>query len=134
VFPIFKVSYRDLSEHSPILAIWLADAPKAMLQIFDEVANEVVVTAEHFPEYRRIVDEIHVRISELPISDKLRELRQSHLNAIVKVQGVVTRRSAVFPQLKEATYNCVSCGYLSLPFRQTGTGEMKPSNCISCQV
>jgi DNA replicative helicase MCM subunit Mcm2 (Cdc46/Mcm family) len=39
--------------------------------------------------------EVHVRIKDLPISDNLRDLRQTHLNAIVRVQGVVTRRSAV---------------------------------------
>ena len=32
-----QVSYVHLSENVPILAIWLADAPTEMLEIFDEV-------------------------------------------------------------------------------------------------
>ncbi len=53
-----------------------------------------------WPEYDKIRPEIHVRISELPVSDNLRDIRQIHLNALIKVTGVVTRRTAVFPQLK----------------------------------
>ena len=62
-----------------------------------------------------------------------RDLRQEHINCLVKVQGVVTRRSPVYPQLKECTYNCMQCGYQSLPFAQTGTTETKPSSCVGCQ-
>lgn len=32
-----QVSYIDLSKAVPILAIWLADVPKDMLEIMDEV-------------------------------------------------------------------------------------------------
>lgn len=32
-----NISYLHLSHHSPILAIWLADVPKQMLELFDEV-------------------------------------------------------------------------------------------------
>ena len=36
------VSYVHLGEKVPTLAIWLADAPQDMLQIFNEVAKEVI--------------------------------------------------------------------------------------------
>ena len=41
-----------------------------------------------------------MRMTDLPVKDSLRELRQTHLNCLVKVSGVVTRRTSVFPQLK----------------------------------
>lgn len=50
-----------------------------------------------------------VRIRDLPVQDKLRDLRQSHLNALVKIRGVVTKRSPVFPELKEMYYECRIC-------------------------
>jgi DNA replication licensing factor MCM2 len=127
-----EVSYRHLVEHSPTIAVWLADAPKEMLEIFDEVANDVVVDEDHFPSYKTIVDEVHVRICDLPIVDNLRDLRQAHLNQIVRVSGVVTRRSAVYPQLKLCTYSCVACGMLTLPFKQNGVKELKPAGCTNC--
>jgi len=51
----------------------------------------------------------------------------------------VTRRSAVFPQLKLSTYKCGQCGHLTLPFKQNGSGagsgggEVKPASCLNCQ-
>ena len=41
-----------------------------------------------------------MRISDLPVVENIRDLRQHHLNMLIKVSGVVTRRTGVFPQLK----------------------------------
>lgn len=68
-----EVSYLHLSQAVPLLAVWLADVPKEMLQIMNEVAHEAVLAT--FPDYDAIHDEIYVRISQLPIADSLRELR-----------------------------------------------------------
>jgi len=54
--------------------------------------------------YSQVQPEIHVRIQNLPVSDKLRDLRQAHLNSFVRVSGVVTRRTNVFPQLRVIRY------------------------------
>mmetsp|Transcript_11750 Transcript_11750/g.32470 ORF Transcript_11750/g.32470 Transcript_11750/m.32470 type:complete len:323 (-) Transcript_11750:1973-2941(-) len=129
----FEVSYQSLSSHVPILAIWVADAPRDIIEIFDEVANELVTSAEYFPDYGKIKDEIHVRIRELPIVDTLRDLRQNHLNQLVRVHGVVTRRSVVFPQLKMVHFRCLSCDVNLGPFRQNNTTEVRPDLCPCCQ-
>lgn len=44
-----------------------------MLEIFDEVAKNFVLTI--FPSYGRVTEEIHVRISELPLIEELRTFR-----------------------------------------------------------
>ena len=62
-----------------------------MLALFDQVAMEVVLL--HYPDYERIHSEIHVRSFDLPVHYTLRQLRQSHLNCLVRVSGVVTRFS-----------------------------------------
>ena len=85
-----EVSYEHLSESKAILAYFLANAPAEMLKLFDEVAMDVVLL--HYPDYERIHAEIHVRIFDLPVHYTLRQLRQSHLNCLVRVSGVVTRR------------------------------------------
>lgn len=71
---IYQVSYLHLSRAQPILAIWLADAPREMLELMDEVVTAVVTRA--FPAYAEIQDEVRVRVAELPIVDKLRDLRE----------------------------------------------------------
>lgn len=102
-----------------------------MLRVFDEVALEV--TLIQFPEYARIHDEIHVRIADLPSVNTLRDLRQFQLNCLVKVSGVVSRRTGVFPQLKVVKYNCGKCGELLGPFYQDVQNEIKINTCPSCQ-
>lgn len=125
------VNYVHLSQSTPLLAIWVADVPKEMLEIFDECARDVVFAM--YPQYSQVTDEIHVRVTKLPIVDSLRELRQVHLNALIKVSGVVTRRTSVFPQLKLVRFNCLKCGYLTAPMAQNSTEEVRPGSCPECQ-
>jgi DNA replication licensing factor MCM2 len=126
-----EVSYDHLSSQKAILAYFLANAPAEVLKLFDEVAMDVVLL--HYPDYERIHSEIHVRIFDLPVHYTLRQLRQSHLNCLVRVSGVVTRRSGVFPQLKYVKFDCTKCGVTLGPFQQESNVEVKLSYCQSCQ-
>ncbi|KAF8477212.1 MCM2/3/5 family-domain-containing protein [Kalaharituber pfeilii] len=126
-----EVSYNHLAQSKAILAYFLANAPTEVLQIFDTVAMET--TLLHYRDYERIQSEIHVRISDLPMAYTLRELRQSHLNSLVRVSGVVTRRTGVFPQLKYVKFDCVKCGITLGPFQQESNAEVKISFCQNCQ-
>jgi DNA replication licensing factor MCM2 len=126
-----EVSYDHLASSKAILAYFLANAPAEMLEIFDEVAMDV--TLLHYPDYERIHSEIHVRISDLPIQYTLRQLRQTHLNCLVRVSGVVTRRTGVFPQLKQVRFDCSKCGVTLGPYVQTSHEEVKLSFCPNCQ-
>ncbi|KAK4188024.1 DNA replication licensing factor mcm2 [Podospora australis] len=126
-----EVSYEHLASSKAILAYFLANAPSEMLKLFDEVAMDVVLL--HYPDYERIHAEIHVRIFDLPVHYTLRQLRQSHLNCLVRVSGVVTRRSGVFPQLKYVKFDCGKCGVTLGPFQQESNVEVKISYCQSCQ-
>ncbi|KAK7005592.1 DNA helicase [Favolaschia claudopus] len=129
-----EVSYKHLAESKPILAYFLATAPSPMLEIFDEVALDAILV--YFPAYKRIHSEIHVRISDLPAASTLRDLRRAHLNNLVRVSGVVTRRSGVFPQLKLVKFNCGKCRAVLGPFYQDATREateVKISFCGNCE-
>jgi DNA replication licensing factor MCM2 len=126
-----EISYLHLISQASRIAVWLAECPTQMLEILDEEATNVVRVL--YPAYDQIHPKIHVRIQELPISDPLRELRQVHLNALIKTSGVVTRRTNILPQLMLVKYNCVRCGYLLGPFLQTGEKEVTPGSCPECQ-
>ncbi|GAA5836759.1 hypothetical protein JCM9279_007653 [Rhodotorula babjevae] len=125
-----EVSFLHLTDSKAILAYFLANCPSAMLPIFDEVALDVILLA--FPHYMRIHAEVHVRITELPTSYTLRDLRQSHLDALVRVSGVVTRRSGVFPQLKYVKFDCNKCGEVLGPFYQEAASEIRINFCSTC--
>ncbi|KAI4612102.1 MCM DNA helicase complex subunit [Alternaria ethzedia] len=126
-----EVSFDHLAEQKATLAYWLANTPTEMLKIFDQVAMEVALL--HYPDYERIHSEIHVRITDVPVQYTLRQLRQSHLNSLVRVSGVVTRRSGVFPQLKYVKFDCTKCGVTLGPFHQDSNVEVKISFCQNCQ-
>jgi len=60
-------------------------------------------------------------------------IRSVHLDGLIKISGVVTRRSGVFPQLQEVKYDCVKCGAILGPFTQNTQTEIKIGSCPECQ-
>jgi DNA replication licensing factor MCM2 len=68
-----EVNFVHISNKQPTLAIWLAEEPAGMLPVLNEVAADIV--AEVYPDYQKIKEDIFVRIRDLPVEDKLRDLR-----------------------------------------------------------
>ncbi|CAG8480886.1 8021_t:CDS:10 [Funneliformis caledonium] len=126
-----EVSYKHLESDKPILARFLKRSPVEMLQLFDEVATDVIF--KKHPHYEELNKEMHVRIIDYPILNTLRDLRHTHLNTFVRVSGVVTRRTGVFPQLKFVKYNCLKCGGILGPYTQDLQSEIKLNHCSHCQ-
>ena len=125
------VDYTHLSQGIGRIAILTADEPELMFELLNEAAYKLVKNM--YPNYHNITKEINVRITNLPIVDSLRELRQTHLNTLVKVEGVVTRRTGVFPQLKIVHYNCVKCSTVIGPYTQQSSKEIDIGVCPECQ-
>lgn len=126
------VSYLHLMEFHPFLAKLVATVPIETLRIFDEAA--LACTLGFFSHYQRIKPEVHVRISDLPTVDNLRDLRFIHLNCLVRVAGVVTRRSGVFPQLQLVKFDCGKCGEVIGPFfQETHSAAVRIGACPACQ-
>ena len=74
-------------------------------------------------------------MNDLPVEDKLRELRQVHLNALIKFRGVVTKRTQVFPQFHQIFFRC-QCGDLKGPIYDSDPYAAKQSlaACIVCHA
>merc|ERR1712141_30175 len=91
------------------------------------------VVLSMFPRYETIAKEIHVRITDLPLVEELRSLRQLHLNQLIRTSGVVTASTGVLPQLSLIKYDCDKCNYVLGPFVQNQNQETKPGVCPQCQ-
>ncbi|KAF1317116.1 DNA replication licensing factor mcm2, partial [Globisporangium splendens] len=126
-----EIEIGDVIHSMSMIAAWIVEAPKDMLTILEEVARDVVFAL--FPYYDTIHQEIYVRILDLPGTENLRDLRTAHLNFLIKVSGVVTRRTSVFPQLKLVKVNCLGCGTVIGPFTQQNHQEIKLNSCPECQ-
>lgn len=68
-----EISYDHLAKSKPVLAYVVSNSPAEALRIFDRFAMDV--TLDIFPHYDDIRQEIHVRISDLPEPENLRDLR-----------------------------------------------------------
>ncbi|XWS20690.1 hypothetical protein CRYUN_Cryun31cG0124500 [Craigia yunnanensis] len=126
-----EIDYKQFISVHPNIAIWLADAPQSVLEVMEDVAQRVVFDLH--PNYKNIHQKIYVRITNLPIYDRIRDIRQIHLNTMVRIGGVVTRRSGVFPQLQQVKYDCNKCGAILGPFFQNSYSEVKVGSCPECQ-
>ncbi|XP_054808214.1 DNA replication licensing factor MCM2 [Prosopis cineraria] len=127
-----EIDYKQFIYVHPNIAIWLADAPQSVLEVMEDVAQKVVFQLH--PNYRNIHQKIYVRIANLPVYDQIRNIRQIHLNTMIRIGGVVTRRSGVFPQLQQVKYDCNKCGSILGPFFQNSYSEVKVGSCPECQA
>jgi DNA replication licensing factor MCM2 len=109
-----EVNFVHLVEYNKHLAEWIIQSPQLVLPLLDDVAFNL--TCEIFPQYQNIYTEIFVRIRDLLEINNLRELRYFHLQSLVKIRGVVTKRTNVFPYLKKAFYICNNCGERKVRF------------------
>jgi len=127
----FEVDYEMLAQEEQVLAYFLPEAPKEILEIFNQAGKDVVLSM--FPAYERIHKEIFVRISNLPLLEDIRSLRTLHLNQLIRTSGVITSTTSVLPQLRVIKYDCNKCGHMLGPFIQNQDQEVKPSFCPNCQ-
>lgn len=127
-----EVDFADLAELKPIISLFLSTCPTEILKIFNNAAMDAVLL--HYPDYKNIHTDITVRIvNYFPNNFTLRELRESHLNSLIRVSGVVTRRTGVFPQLKYVKFDCLKCGQVLGPYFQESNVEIKISYCPNCR-
>ena len=127
-----EVNFMQLaSVHGATLALWLVDCPETMLSLLTEAANFLVYRAL-VPHYTTVHPRVHVRITDLPYKETIRGFRQTHRNILVRVEGVVVRRSPVYPQLKTVRYDCLKCSFVIGPVVQRNDREMKVTKCPSC--
>ncbi|XP_065853028.1 DNA replication licensing factor MCM2 [Euphorbia lathyris] len=126
-----EIDYKQFIYVHPNIAIWLADAPQSVLEVMEEVAGNVVFNLH--PNYKNIHQKIYVRVTNLPVYDQIRNIRQIHLNTMIRIGGVVTRRTGVFPQLQQVKYDCSKCGAILGPFFQNSYSEVKVGSCPECQ-
>ncbi|KAJ1382676.1 P-loop containing nucleoside triphosphate hydrolase [Sesbania bispinosa] len=126
-----EIDYKQFFYLHHNIALWLADAPQSVLEVMEDVAKSVVFQLH--PNYKNIHQKIYVRITNLPVYDQIRNIRQIHLNTMIRIGGVVTRCSGVFPQLQQVKYDCNKCGAILRPFSQNSYSEVKVGSCPECQ-
>ena len=124
------VSYMDLESACPSLTESLLGHTEETLRALDAGLERMV--RMHFPNYHMIRPKLHARLVGLPVFEDIRSLRNSHLNTLIRVNGIVTRRSNVLPLLSIVKFSCLKCGAVFGPF-VVDEETFKPSHCTECQ-
>lgn len=124
-----EVTYSHLTQQNPTLAYWVFETPSLVFPILNQVAFELA--CKYFPGYENIHHEIYIKIRDFPLEEKLRDLRTFHLNTLIKIRGVVTRRYPVYSQLKKIFYIC-RCGNRMGPIFVSENQDIKLGQCPVC--
>lgn len=142
----FEVFYSDLAmfdEFTSRVTEFLTEHPDIVLDMLNEVlsfffvfshlqgAKRVVLS--EFPSYEEVHKDIYVRFRDFAVLESLRDLRSSSLGKLIRTQGVVTRRTSVFPQMLYVAFRCSFCNQIMEGIKQLPDREVKPDMCVFCQ-
>ena len=124
---------QHLDAYDPVLYKKLVAYPQEIIPLFDVVANEHFVERV-LPPGEETFTRIQVRTFNLRETRAMRNLNPSDIDKMVAVRGMVTRCSAVIPDLKMAFFKCLVCGeHPELTFVDRGRVNEPPLRCTGCQ-
>ncbi|HLC72711.1 MAG TPA: minichromosome maintenance protein MCM [Candidatus Nanoarchaeia archaeon] len=117
-----QVEFPELAKHDPELAEQLIMEPEETIK-----AAEVALQQFDLPK-----EEFRVRFINLPESQKIkvRDIRSTHLDNLIMIDGIIRQASDVRPQVISAKFECRSCGNL-ITVPQLESKFKEPQRC-SC--
>ncbi|KAH8581931.1 DNA replication licensing factor MCM2 [Cryptosporidium sp. chipmunk genotype I] len=105
--------------------------PTPVIECFNQCAYEVVTSMYHSLYSGK---SIMVRLIGLDYIDQLRDLRVEWLNQLIRVSGIITRRTDILTRFKSLYMECVKCGCDNLgPYEDNPLfegGSLSDSNSI----
>ncbi|MDR0779005.1 MAG: minichromosome maintenance protein MCM [Methanomassiliicoccaceae archaeon] len=120
------VSYKDIDEYNPDLAMFITDRPDRCLALGRKAIRNLM------PPSWDNKGTINLRIIKLPRDNRveIRALRSEHLRKLVAIEGLVKKTTPVKPRMTRALFVCTKCGAEQW-IEQTGMRIRKPTMCTS---
>ncbi|XP_017229513.1 DNA replication licensing factor MCM4 [Daucus carota subsp. sativus] len=98
--------------------------PLEVLAIFDIVLMDMVSRINPLFEKH-----IQARIFNLKTSTTMRNLNPSDIEKMVSLKGMIIRCSSIIPEIREAMFRCLVCGYFSEPIVVDRGRISEPTTC-----
>ncbi len=119
------VKYTDLEKWNLDLADHLLSHPDEVIPAADEALKRF-----GFPDTYGY--DPHIRFIELPDMNLLiQDIGSAHIDKLIRVEGVITKRAETKPKVKIASYKCPNCG---ATYRFVVTQKTKPMRmCEICK-
>ncbi|XP_057496096.1 DNA replication licensing factor MCM4 [Actinidia eriantha] len=105
-----EVDAHDVFDYDTDLYTKMVRYPLEVLAIFDIVLMDMVSRINPLFEKH-----IQARIFNLKASTSMRHLNPSDIEKMVSLKGMIIRCSSIIPEIREAIFRCLVCGYYSDP-------------------
>nr|XP_011458268.1 PREDICTED: DNA replication licensing factor MCM4 [Fragaria vesca subsp. vesca] len=125
------VDARNVFDYDPDLYAKMVRYPLEVLAIFDIVLMEMLPVINPLFEKH-----IQTRIFNLKTSTSMRNLNPSDIERMVSIKGMIIRSSSIIPEIREAIFRCLVCGYYSDPLPVEKGKINEPTRCMKeeCQA
>ncbi|XP_054777914.1 DNA replication licensing factor MCM4 [Prosopis cineraria] len=125
------VDAHDVFDYDPDLYTKMVRYPLEVLAIFDLVLMNMVSRINPLFEKH-----IQTRIFNLKSSTSMRNLNPSDIERMVSLKGMIIRCSSIIPEIREAIFRCLVCGYCSEPVAVERGRISEPTKCLreECQA
>ncbi|KAL0386934.1 UNVERIFIED_CONTAM: DNA replication licensing factor MCM4 [Sesamum radiatum] len=107
---LLDVDAHDVFDYDNDLYAKMVRYPLEVLAIFDIVLMDMVSRINPLFEKH-----IQARIFNLKSSTSMRNLNPSDVEKMVSLKGMIIRCSSIIPEIREAVFRCLVCGYYSDP-------------------
>ncbi|KAK9165391.1 hypothetical protein Scep_000582 [Stephania cephalantha] len=118
------VDANDVFEYDSDLYTKMVRYPLEVLAIFDIVLMDMASRINPLFEKH-----IQARIFNLRSSTSMRNLNPSDIEKMVSVKGMIIRSSSIIPEIREAIFRCLVCGYYSDPVVVDRGRVSEPARC-----
>ncbi|XP_058079243.1 DNA replication licensing factor MCM4 [Magnolia sinica] len=118
------VDAQDVFDYDPDLYNKMVRYPLEVLAIFDIVLMDMASRINPLFEKH-----IQARIFNLRSSVSMRNLNPSDIEKMVSVKGMIIRSSSIIPEIREAIFRCLVCGYFSDPIVVDRGRVNEPTRC-----
>ncbi|XP_023003028.1 DNA replication licensing factor MCM4-like [Cucurbita maxima] len=125
------VDAQDVFNYDADLYTKMVRYPLEVLAIFDIVLMEMV------PQINPLFEKhIQTRIFNLRTSTSMRNLNPSDIERMVSLKGMIIRCSSIIPEIREAIFRCLVCGYYTDPVAIERGRISEPIICLKeeCQA
>ncbi|KZV53364.1 hypothetical protein F511_06506 [Dorcoceras hygrometricum] len=104
------VDAHDVFDYDTDLYLKMVRYPLEVLAIFDIVLMDMVSRINPLFEKH-----IQARIFNLKSSTSMRNLNPSDVEKMISLKGMIIRCSSIIPEIREAVFRCLVCGYCCEP-------------------
>ncbi|CAG7883293.1 unnamed protein product [Brassica rapa] len=119
------VDAYDVFDYDPDLYNKMVRYPLEVLAIFDIVLMDIVSSIDRLFEKH-----VQVRIFNLRSSTSMRNLNPSDIEKMISLKGMIIRSSSIIPEIREAVFRCLVCGYFSDPIIVDRGKISEPPTCL----